>query len=287
MKSRGPIDATIDEIRGMQTHSESVVAVKATRALSELLERDYASVEEFERALEHNTGALRRANLSHALLHDAMRRMVDEVVGEATTVEAAQTLTERTIDHVVRGIEHGKERAAANLAETFVDGETFLTHENSSTVTTAIEAAAASRSLAAYITESRPRFIGRITARRLATVDGVDPHLIVDGAAGHYLRECDRVVIGMNCIVDDTLYNRIGTFPLVAAAHVLDVPVVVAGVGAKVISDGFVFENEMRSATEVMKEPAEGFAVENPAYDATPLSLVDTVITDSGAWHPE
>lgn len=287
MKSPGPIDRTIDEIRGMQTHSESVVAVKATRALSELTEREYASVEEFERALEHNAGALRRANLSHALLHDAMDRMIEAVLDETATVEAAQALTARTIERVVHSIEHGKEVTASNLADTFADGETFLTHENSSTVMAAVEAAAASKSLTAYVTESRPRFIGRITARKLAAVDGVDPHLIVDGAAGHFLRESDRVVIGMNCIVDDTLYNRIGTFPLIAAANVLDVPVVVAGVGAKVVDEGFVFENETRSSTEVMKEPAEGFAVENPAYDATPLSLVDTVITDEGSWSPE
>jgi translation initiation factor eIF-2B subunit delta len=31
-----------------------------------------------------------------------------------------------------------------------------------------------------------------------------------------------------------------------------------------------------------MREPAEGFWIENPAYDATPLRLVDSVITDEG-----
>jgi translation initiation factor eIF-2B subunit delta len=31
-----------------------------------------------------------------------------------------------------------------------------------------------------------------------------------------------------------------------------------------------------------MLEPAEGFFVENPAYDATPVSLIDEVITDTG-----
>ena len=49
---------------------------------------------------------------------------------------------------------------------------------------------------------------------------------------------------------------------------------------AKVIEDGFVFENEFRSPSEVMREPAEGFAIENPAYDATPMRLVEDVITD-------
>ena len=46
--------------------------------------------------------------------------------------------------------------------------------------------------------------------------------------------------------------------------------------------EGFVFENEFRSSSEVMREPAEGFRLENPAYDATPVELLDSVITDEG-----
>jgi len=269
----------------MQTHSESVVAVKAARALADLLDREYASVEGFELDLEHNAGALRRANLSHALLHNAMSEVVDGVVGSASTVEGAKSLTEATIDRVVDRIERGKSEAARNLSGTFDAGETLMTHENSSTVVAALEGAS-DRPLSVFVTEARPRFIGRIAARHLATVDHVDVTLIVDGAAGHFLREVDRVVIGMNCIVEDTLYNRIGTFPLVAAASVLDVPVWVVGTDWKVVEDGFAFENELRSPTEVVQEPPEGFAVRNPAYDATPLDLIDTVVTERGTWSP-
>ena len=45
------IDETVAEIQEMQTHSSSVVAVKAARALRELLDREYVSIEEFERDL--------------------------------------------------------------------------------------------------------------------------------------------------------------------------------------------------------------------------------------------
>ena len=31
-----------------------------------------------------------------------------------------------------------------------------------------------------------------------------------------------------------------------------------------------------------MREPAEGFTVRNPAYDATPTHLLDNVVTDEG-----
>jgi translation initiation factor eIF-2B subunit delta len=281
------IDETIEEIRRMETHSSSVVAVKAARALAELLDRDYRNVEAYERDLERNAAALRRANPSHASLHKAMREVVDDVLGEAETVEGAKAHTRDAIDHVTEAIETGKHRAADRAGDTFADGETFLTHDFSSTVLEAIETAAADgRRLTAYVTEARPRYLGRKTARRLAEMDRVDPHLVVDSAAGHFLDRCDRVIVGMDCIVDDVLYNRVGTFPLAAAASVRDVPVTVVGSESKIIDDDFVFSNESRAPAEVIREPVEGVTVENPAYDATPVRLVDEVVTDRRRYQP-
>jgi translation initiation factor eIF-2B subunit delta len=57
---------------------------------------------------------------------------------------------------------------------------------------------------------------------------------------------------------------------------------VVVGSSAKIVSGGFRFENEFRPASEVMREPVEGVAIENPAYDATPTRLLDSVVTDAG-----
>ncbi|KAB1193841.1 translation initiation factor eIF-2B [Haloferax sp. MBLA0076] len=277
------IDETIEEIREMQTHSSSVVAVKATQSLAELTERDYATVEEFERDLERNVGALKRANPSHASLYNALQDVLRSVQGETDTFEDARELTLDTIDRVVESVEMGKSRAAENAATTINDGQTFLTHDYSSTVMEAVELAVdEGAELTAYVTEARPRFLGRKFARELAAIDGVEPHLMVDGASGMFLAECDRVIIGMDCIVEETLYNRIGTFPLVATANKMDVPVTVVGSSTKVVDGGFRFENEIRSPSEVMLEPVEGIELENPAYDATPVELIDQVITDEG-----
>ncbi|ESP87187.1 translation initiation factor eIF-2B [Candidatus Halobonum tyrrellensis] len=277
------IDETVAEIQEMQTHSSSVVAVKAARALRELVDREYATLDELERDVEHNVGALRRANPSHASLYKAMHEVSESVVGEADSVDDAKARLEAAIERVVDRVETGKTEAAANAATTFADGETFLTHDYSSTVLEAIEAAAAEGAhMTAHVTEARPRYLGRKCARALAAVDRVDPHLSVDGAAGYCLEECDRVVVGMSCIVGDTLYNRVGTFPIAAAANELGVPVVVVGSSAKLIDDGFQFENEFRPPSEVLLEPTEGVAIDNPAYDATPTRLVDRVITDEG-----
>lgn len=278
------IDETVEEIKDMQTHSSSVVAVNATRALEDLLDREFATVEEYERALERNGSVLRRANPSHASLQNAVRQVVTDVSeADLETVDEAKQLTQERINAVVSHVESGTQRAAENAVEHLEDGATLLTHDYSSTVLAAIEEAVdAGKEFDVYITEARPRFIGRKTARSLAQFDGINPTLITDSAHGVYLEECDRVITGMDCIVDETLYNRVGTFPIASTADSLSVPVTVLGAASKIISDGFVFENEFRPGSEVMSEPAEGFAIENPSYDATPVSLLESVITDEG-----
>jgi translation initiation factor eIF-2B subunit delta len=276
------IDETVEEIREMQTHSSSVVAVKAAEALLALTEREFPTVEEYVRDLERNSSALRRANPSHATLQNTQREIVDRVeTHDADGVAEAQRETERAVEEVVDRVQDAKRAAAENGTRLFPDGATVLTHDYSSTVLEAIEQSVMDGNhLEVYVTEARPRYLGRKTARVLGGMDRVDATLLVDGAAGTVLEDCDRVVVGMDCIVGDTLYNRVGTYPIAATAADVGVPVTVIGSSDKLIDGGFAFENERRSPSEVMREPAEGFAIENPAYDATPTRLLDSVVTD-------
>jgi len=278
------IDETVEEISEMQTHSSSVVAVKAAQALRDLTDREYPTVEDYLRSLDRNSSALRRANPSHASLHTTQHRIVNTVSDvEPDDVAAAKELTKEAIDDVIDSVESSKDRAAARAVSEIADDDVLLTHDFSSTVLAAIDdAIEAGHSFEVYVTESRPRFLGRKMTRHLSDRDGVDVTLIVDSAAGHFMPEVDRVLVGMDCIVDDTLYNRIGTYPIATAAADNDVPVTVVGAAAKYVDGAFAFENEIRPLSEVLREPADGFEVANPAYDATPTHLLDTVVTDDG-----
>ena len=278
------IDETAEEIRSMRTHSSSVVAANAAHALEELLDREYPSVEEYLRELEHNSSALRRANPSHASLVTTQREIVESVrEADPETVEAAKARTEGAIESVVSTIETAKHRAAENVADRIESGMTILTHDYSSTVLEALEAAARDGAhVHVYVTEARPRHLGRKTARVLGAIDRIETTLIVDSAAGHYLAEADMVLIGMDCVVDDTLYNRVGTYPIAVTAADQNVSVTVAGSSAKIVDGGFRFENDFRPSSEVIREPPEGFDVANPAYDATPTRFIDSLVTEQG-----
>jgi translation initiation factor eIF-2B subunit delta len=277
------IDETVREIEEMQTQSSSIVAVKAAQALRELTERECHTVEDFYRVVERNSSALQRANRSHAPLYTTQQRIVETVTesGADTVAEAKDALVE-AIDDVVSEVESSKAKAAERAADLIDDGDVVLTHENSSTVMATVDSVLADdKQIEAYVTESRPRFLGRKTARQLGQREGVATTLITDGAAGHYLDEVDRVLLGMNCLIDDVVYNRIGTHSIVATAASFDVPVTVVGSSSKFIGSGFTFENTFRPPSEVMLEPAEGFEVANPGYDATPTRLLDSVVTEN------
>lgn len=278
------INETVEEIEQMQTHSSSVVAMKAAEALLSLVDGDYPTVDAFVRTLERNSRALRRANPSHASLQNTQREIVQTVTdSDPDSVTEAKAHLTTAIDNVIDEVEHGKRRAAENAVDYFDDSMTLLTHDYSSTVLEALDLAVDDgMQFEVYVTEARPRYLGRKAARVLSETDCIDTHLIIDSAAGQFLKECDRVVIGMDCIVEDTLYNRVGTYSIAATARDVGVPVTVIGSAAKIIESGFAFENERRSPSEVMREPARGFTVENHAYDATPTRLLDSVITDKG-----
>jgi len=278
------IDETVREIEELQTQSSSVVAVKAARALGDVLEREHPTVEEFLLDLQRSSDALRRANHSHAPLYTSQDRIVSAVSEpEPESVDAGNERLESAIDEVVSDIESSKDAAAERAATLIDDGDTVLTHENSSTVMATFDAAlAAGTTFSVYATESRPRLLGRRTVRQLADREGVEATLVIDSAAGHFLADCDRVFVGMNCLVGDVVYNRIGTFQIVTAAAAQDVPVTVAAASAKFVGGGFEFENPERPHPEVIREPADGFAVANPGYDATPTEYIDSIVTENG-----
>ncbi len=279
------IDATVDEIEDMQTHSSSEVALKAVDALRAMTEGEYATVDEYLRSLQRNCRALRLANRSHATLYTTMEAVSDTVVeAEPADIGQAKQMTLEAIDAEHQRILSEKSKAAAQASDLLEPGGSYLTLDFSSTLFEAIELAATPEDapITVYTLESRPRWLGRKMARRLTQVEGVDTHLIIDNASGHMLDRCDRVIVGMTCIVGDTLYNRVGTYPLAATADHAGVPMHAVGARSKVIDDTFIFENEERPASEVSLEPIDGIIIENPAYDATPVSLLTSVVTDEG-----
>jgi translation initiation factor 2B subunit II family (IF-2BII) len=271
------IDETIAAIAEMRSHSSSAVAIDAAASLRTLCDRQVDSVDQFRESLRQNAGALRRANPSHASLFTTMERLSDAVDPATTDIDIAKQQLDVAIDEAIDTVESGATEAAAAAAPLVEEPMTLLTHDYSTTVLQTLDRVDTPHTV--YVTEARPRYLGRKMARQLAARPHLDVHLVVDAAAAAVIDAVDVVLIGMTCVVGRQLYNRIGTQALVRTAVAHDVPIYAVGAAAKVVDGGFRFENEFRPPAEVSLEPLDDVTIENPAYDATPTDLLTEVIT--------
>jgi methylthioribose-1-phosphate isomerase len=175
---------------------------------------------------------------------------------------------------------------------------------------------AAGMNLHVWVSETRPRGQGLLTAWELKQ-RGVPHTLIADNAAGALLAQgkADAVIVGADRIAaNGDVVNKVGTYLKALAARDSNVPFFVAAPSSTIdfaCPDGDAIPIEERDGDElriVQGVDADGRAsaartipadeaVANPAFDLTPGRLVDAILTERGhcpataaglrALHPE
>jgi methylthioribose-1-phosphate isomerase len=191
-----------------------------------------------------------------------------------------------------------------NGAKLLKDGDTVMTHCNAGRLAcvdwgTALgvvrSAVAEGKHIKVISCETRPLNQGsRITAWEL-TEDGIPVTLIADSMSGYVMRNCrvDAVIVGADRIVEDAVFNKIGTYTHAVLAKAHGVPFYVA---APLSTFDFTRREkdvviEQRSPEELRQcggrvtAPA-GVDVLNPAFDATPMEYVTAIITELGVLTP-
>jgi ribose 1,5-bisphosphate isomerase len=161
---------------------------------------------------------------------------------------------------------------------------TILTHCHSGSVIELLKAAKKKKiRFKVIVTETRPRFQGKTTARAL--VDAEIPVVyIIDSAAGFYIKDVDAMVFGCDAIRKEGVVNKIGTYMLAVLARKNKVPVYFVS-GLMKIDKRKKLIIEERSPDEIIKDSKE-FEVRNPAFDVTPWKYVTGIITEKGIMKP-
>jgi methylthioribose-1-phosphate isomerase len=163
-------------------------------------------------------------------------------------------------------------------------------------------AQAAGIALEVFVSETRPRNQGLLTAWELSAA-GIENVLIADNAAGLLLMrgEVDAVIVGADRIAanGDTA-NKAGTYLKALAARAAGIPFHVAAPASSfdaTMPDGAAIPIENRLPEEVLTvagldesgqtrrlKLAQGNArVANPAFDITPAALISGFITERGS----
>jgi methylthioribose-1-phosphate isomerase len=143
--------------------------------------------------------------------------------------------------------------------------------------------------------ETRPLLQGsRLTAWELDR-DNIPVTVIPDSAAAHLMRKgnIDCVLVGADRITHDAVFNKVGTYMHAVSAQGHAIPFYVAAPLSTFDPDHGEAEIEIedRGRDELANfgsrviVPA-GVPVLNPAFDATPLSLVTAIVTPIGILRP-
>ena len=179
------------------------------------------------------------------------------------------------------------------------DGDTILTHCNAGELATVEYGTALGVIRAAWeegkkikviADETRPLLQGaRLTAYELKR-DGIPVTLITDNMAGYVMSKglVNLVIVGADRIVQDAVFNKIGTYSVAVLANEHKIPFYVAAPKSTfdLTQKATNIEVEERDPQEVthigrVQIAPKGIKLLNPAFDATPLKYVNAIITES------
>lgn len=183
---------------------------------------------------------------------------------------------------------------------------TLLTHCNAGALATAgygtalgvIRSAwSAGRLAQVYADETRPRLQGAKLTAWECVQEGIPVTVITDNMAAHCMKLglIDAVVVGADRITaNGDAANKIGTYGLAVISKAHQVPFYVAAPLSTIdfaLSSGEQIPIEERDPVEIYQVGktricTEGVNYYNPAFDVTPASLIEGIITEKGTFKP-
>lgn len=198
------------------------------------------------------------------------------------------------------------DRAIGQHGATLIkDGDTILTHCNAGELA-AVEygmslgvvraAWEQGKKIKVIADETRPLLQGaRLTAYELQR-DGIPVTLITDNMAGYVMNKglVNLVIVGADRIVQDAVFNKIGTYSVAVLAKENKVPFYVAAPKStfdltRKAADVTIEERKPEEVTHLggVQIAPSGVKVINPAFDATPLKYVSGIICEDGIYYPK
>ncbi len=302
------IEEVAEAIRTMKVRGAPAIGVTAAMGLAlggQTIQAE--TFKGFSQALEGMAALLSRTrptavNLAWGLrrLLEVARKSRDLSVPEikAALVAEARKMREEDIHN---------NRAMGQHGQTLIpDPARILTHCNAGGLATAgygtavgvIRAAAESgKRIMVWVDETRPLLQGaRLTAWELVKAR-IPVTLIADSMAGSLMGrgQVDVVVVGADRIArNGDVANKIGTYSVALLARAHGIPFYVAAPVSTLdlsLADGSQIPIEERAPDEVTHHGGrrlapEGVRVVNPAFDVTPASCVDAIITERGIARP-
>ena len=275
----------------------------ALGAILGIRDSEAESYAEFKKELEKATDYLATSRPTAVNLFWALDRM--NATAEASKDRNVPQLKQILLAEAQKIIDEDKEMCRAigrHGSELVSEGDTILTHCNAGGLATADYGTALAvmftaheqgKSIKVFADETRPLLQGaRLTTWELMQ-EGIDVTLICDNMAAQVMKEgkIDCVLVGADRIAaNGDAANKIGTYGVAILAKEHKIPFYVAAPTSTLdmsLATGDLIPIEQRGADEVTEKfgkrtAPEGVKVYSPAFDVTPVRLIDAIITEKG-----
>ena len=250
-----------------------------------------------ERALRAFDLLVASGSLDRAAVQELARRLEEAQPAMASVRNVARMAAKFLIetpdkwpsfrDAMQRELDEGRRKAGRNFLKLLDRPATVLTLSRSTNVFECLGAAHAKGLLQeVLVLESRPLREGVEFAKDLHDA-GVNVSVITDGAAGAFVAGVTLGLSGADTVLlDGSVVNRTGTFPLAALCRAAGKPFYAACETFKI--DTTRSAKDWRPPPEQdPREVLEGLPARNPYFDLTPAALVAGLVTERGVYKPE
>lgn len=284
---------TAQKIKSMEIRGAGKIARAAAAELRDYSQRiGTGELEEFNKKMVKAAQLLISTRPTAVSLPNAVRSVMRY---EGDSVGEAMDNIKKLADEFILNSRNAVLKIGEIGARRVRDGDTIMTHCNSSAAISIISAAHKDgKNINVIATESRPRWQGHLTIKQLDET-GIKTSLIVDSAVRYFMKEVDLVIMGADAVTaNGSVINKIGTSQLALFAHEARKNVIIAAETYKFSPRsllGELIEIEERSSSEVIADEKlrefSNVSVRNPAFDITPREYIDLICTEVGAIPPE
>lgn len=293
------VRSIIYDIKKMKLRGAGKIASSAAEALIITAQESKArNSSTFIAELEETARLLLKTRPTAVALPNAIRYIMHRTNVAHQKNSSLDNLRQITVEAASAFIVNNK-RAIEQIGEIgsrrIEGGDCIITHCNSATVTEVLATAfKQGKNFEVFISETRPRFQGRITAKTLSDI-GIPTTLIVDSAIRYFMAKMDKSIVGADAVAaNGAVVNKIGTSMMALAAHESRVPFFVAAETYKFSPEtmvGQLVKIEERDPCEIMlKENLKKMPklrIRNPSFDVTPPEYIDLIITEKGIIPPQ
>lgn len=204
------------------------------------------------------------------------------------SLKALEQIRERKYEEFIEEMEE-EQRKIAEYGSELIHG-TVLTHCHSTTVVrTLMKAKEKGKDFQVINTETRPKFQGRKTAKKLLEA-GIKVKHVVDSCVAHVMPSVSMVLVGGDVVTaKGELVNKVGTLTIAMVAREHGVPLYSALSTSKfdfLTLYGKEEVIEQRDPDEIWENAPEGLEIFNPAFDLVPAKYIRAFITERGIKRP-